>query len=403
MSWETELQDASFRGVPFECISTDDVHSKTLAIHQSPYSDDAEIEDMGNDPRKVSIQAVFAGETYLSDYHKLEAALNERGAGELVHPIFGILNVQVVSHTVHHDEQSYDSCMISIEFIKAKADKKEVFLDAELMDGINLESVLKNPASALDLALEKLKVLDNNKYISAINSIRTGLQNVYKYMGIGKGFIENILSPSAWAVGLIDDITNILAFDTNISAISKWRDLNNRTKNISSFFKSDDEDTPAELNDLAKTLDTAASVAVTQSVINNIQRELVENKGTSSNGYIKETSLTPDDLAVIRQQNRNTINESISYERSKINSMEAIAQVKEYKALADQVNLQIQSLIDVRPNLTKTTILVPCTMHWLSHYLYDDMSRAAEIRRLNPLIQNLSLLEKGMEVSVYAR
>jgi prophage DNA circulation protein len=42
-------------------------------------------------------------------------------------------------------------------------------------------------------------------------------------------------------------------------------------------------------------------------------------------------------------------------------------------------------------------------MHWLSHYLYDDMSRAAEIRRLNPLIQNLSLLEKGMEVSVYAR
>jgi prophage DNA circulation protein len=120
---------------------------------------------MGNDPRKVSIQAVFAGETYLADYHKLEAALNERGAGELVHPIFGILNVQVVSHTVHHDEQSYDSCMISIEFIKAKADKKEVFLDAELIDGINIESVLKNPASALDLALEKLKVLDNNKYI----------------------------------------------------------------------------------------------------------------------------------------------------------------------------------------------------------------------------------------------
>lgn len=267
MSWETELQDASFRGVPFECISTDDVHSKTLAIHQSPYSDDAEIEDIGNDPRKVSIQAVFAGETYLSDYHKLEAALNERGAGELVHPIFGILNVQVVSHTVHHDEQSYDSCMISIEFIKAKADKKEVFLDAELMDGINLESVLENPASALDLALEKLKVLDNNKYISAINNIRTGLQNVYKYMGIGKGFIENILSPSAWSVGLIDDITKILTFDTNISAISKWRDLNNRTKNISSFFKSDDEDTPAELNDLAKTLHgkTAKSIVIATS------------------------------------------------------------------------------------------------------------------------------------------
>lgn len=357
---------------------------------------------MGNDPRKISIQAVFAGESYLSQYHQLEAALNERGPGELIHPIFGVLNVQVVNHNVHHDEQNYDSCMISIEFIKAKTEKKEVFLDAELMDGLDLETVLTNPASALDIALEKLKILDNNKFVSVINNVRTGLQNIYKYMGIGKGFIENILSPRTWSIGLIDDITNILSFDTNISAISKWRDLNNRTKTISSFFKKDDDNSVPELNNLAVTLDTISSIAVTQSVINNIQRELTQNTSNSS-PYIKEVSLTPDDLAVIRQQNRNTINELITYERSKINSMDAVAQVIELKALADQVHLQIQALIDVRPNLTKTTILVPCTMHWLAHYLYGDVTRATEIRRLNPLIQNLSLLEKGMEVSVYAR
>ncbi|OTG87704.1 hypothetical protein B9T31_04190 [Acinetobacter sp. ANC 4558] len=411
MAWENELQDASFRGVLFECISTDDTHSKTLAIHQSPYSDDAEIEDMGNDPRKISIQAVFAGDSYLSDYYKLEAALNERGSGELIHPIFGIMNVQVINHTVRHDEQNYDSCMISIEFIKAKTEKKEVFLDTELTEEIDLESVLTNPTTALDLALEKLKILDNNKFVSTINNIRTSLQNVYKHMGIGKGFIENILSPHTWAVGLIDDITNILSFDTNISAMSKWRDLNNRTKTISSFFDSDD-DTPNEVKDLATTLNTVSSIAVTQSVIKNTQREMTENKtNTSSNNTSsdtsntsnKETSLTAEDLAVVRQQSRNAINELISYERSKINSMEAVAQVKELKTLADQVHLQIQALIDIRPNLTKTTILVPCTVHWLAHYLYEDMSRASEIRRLNPLIRNHSLLENGMEVAVYAR
>ena len=83
--------------------------------------------------------------------------------------------------------------------------------------------------------------------------------------------------------------------------------------------------------------------------------------------------------------------------------MEAIAQIQHLKLLADEVHLQIQSIIDIRPNLSKTTILVPCTVHWLAHYLYDDMSRAAEIRRLNPSIQNTSLLDKGMELSVYAR
>ena len=34
MGWDTDLQDASFRGVHFECTSVDDGMSKTLAIKQ---------------------------------------------------------------------------------------------------------------------------------------------------------------------------------------------------------------------------------------------------------------------------------------------------------------------------------------------------------------------------------
>lgn len=394
MGWKDELHDASFRGVFFECTSTDDSQSKTLAIHQAPYSDEAEIEDMGNDPRKISINAVFAGDNYLSGYYKLEAALNEKGPGELVHPIFGIMNVQVSNYAVRHDEQNYDSCVVTIDFLRAKTEEKEYFLPSELSE-LDLESVLENPANALELALEKLKVLDNNKFVTVMNNIRTGLQNVHKYMGIGKSFIEKLLSPQVWAVGLIDDITKIVTFDTSISAFSKWRDLNNRVKRIASFFNDDDDDkAPAELKQLLSTVQVVSAIAVTKGVISNIRAEMAENK---------EISLTPDELAVIRQQNRNAINEAILVEREKINSMEAIAQIQHLKLLADEVHLQIQSIIDVRPNLSKTTILVPCTVHWLAHYLYDDMSRAAEIRRLNPSIQNTSLLDKGMELSVYAR
>lgn len=394
MGWKDELHDASFRGVFFECTSTDDSQSKTLAIHQAPYSDEAEIEDMGNDPRKISINAVFAGDNYLSGYYKLEAALNEKGPGELVHPIFGIMNVQVSNYAVRHDEQNYDSCVVTIDFLRAKTEEKEYFLPSELSE-LDLESVLENPANALELALEKLKVLDNNKFVTVMNNIRTGLQNVHKYMGIGKNFIEKLLSPQVWAVGLIDDITKIVTFDTSISAFSKWRDLNNRVKRIASFFNDDDDDkAPAELKQLLSTVQVVSAIAVTKGVISNIRAEMAENK---------EISLTPDELAVIRQQNRNAINEAILVEREKINSMEAIAQIQHLKLLADEVHLQIQSIIDVRPNLSKTTILVPCTVHWLAHYLYDDMSRAAEIRRLNPSIQNTSLLDKGMVLSVYAR
>ncbi|MDT1904216.1 multidrug DMT transporter, partial [Acinetobacter baumannii] len=77
-------------GVQFECTSTKDTAPKTLAIKQAPYSDEAEIEDMGSDPRRISIQAVFTGPDYLTWVNALEAALSATGPGELIHPVFGV-------------------------------------------------------------------------------------------------------------------------------------------------------------------------------------------------------------------------------------------------------------------------------------------------------------------------
>lgn len=42
-------------------------------------------------------------------------------------------------------------------------------------------------------------------------------------------------------------------------------------------------------------------------------------------------------------------------------------------------------------------------MHWLAHQLYQDFTRAEEIRRLNPDLQNPASLLGGMEITIYAR
>lgn len=92
MGWDTDLQDASFRGVHFECTSVDDGMSKTLAIKQAPYSNKASIEDMGNEPLRYSINAIYSGSDYKQSMDALIAALSATGAGELIHPIHGIMN-----------------------------------------------------------------------------------------------------------------------------------------------------------------------------------------------------------------------------------------------------------------------------------------------------------------------
>ena len=194
---------------------------------------------------------------------------------------------------------------------------------------------------------------------------------------------------------MVDDLSQLVTFDTSISAISKWRDLAKRISRFGHLFT--DDDTPTSLKQLWTATQVASTVAVTQQIIASIQADMVAGN---------EVSLTPIDLAVIRQQNRQVIQAAINTEREQTDDalqLTSVTQIQIYKDVADQLHLQIQELIETRPPITTTTILVPCTLHWLAHQLYEDYTRADEIRRLNPDLQNPALLYAGMELTVYAR
>lgn len=395
MGWATELQDASFRGVQFECTSTNDAVSKALAIKQPPYSNDAEIEDVGNNPRNISINAIYSGEDYKIWHDALVAALLETGSGELIHPIHGIMQVNVVDYSVDHNAENRDSCTISIKFIQAKDKKRELFIPVTVPDEIYTEDIIDAPASALEQYFKRLEILDQNQFFDAVNNIRNGINTFRDGLNLAKTSIENILSPASFIVGLVDDVSQLVTFDTNISALSKWRDLVHRVQRFEKLFQN--EDSSPQLQQFWRATQVASTIAITQKVIENVRVELAENK---------ETSLTPIDLAVIRQNNRQLIQAAISAERDQISSalnVDVVSQIQVYKAVADQLHLQIQALIEIRPPVTKTTIVVPCTLHWLAHQLYEDMSRASEIRRLNPDLVNPAILRPGLELTVYAR
>lgn len=395
MAWKDDLQDASFRGVPFECISTKDAVSKSQAIHQAPYSDEAYIEDMGKDPRKISIQAVFTGEDYKAESDNLIIALDETGSGELIHPIYGVCTASVLSHNVDHDAENVDACYISIEFILGKDQQKTFFVPVATVDSIDTASIIDAPATALETALEQLNNADKNQFFTVVNNIRNGINTARSYLNLAKATIEDILSPADYIVGLVDDLSQLVTFDTSISAISKWRDLAKRISRFGHLFT--DDDTPTSLKQLWTATQVASTVAVTQQIIESVKSDMVAGN---------EVSLTPIDLAVIRQQNRQVIQAAINTEREQTDDalqLTSVTQIQIYKDVADQLHLQIQELIETRPPITTTTILVPCTLHWLAHQLYEDYTRADEIRRLNPNLQNPAVLLKGMELTVYAR
>ena len=415
MGWKDDLQDASFRGVQFECTSTNESGSKSLAVKQAPYSNKANVEDLGNNPLKISIEAIFSGENYKIEMDALWAALVATGSGELIHPVHGVMQVYAESYQIGHVAEEVDACKISIEFLQAEDKERPLFIPVTVSQQIDLINIVSAPASMLQTVLKKLQEFDPKKYFTFVTKIRNGINTARKFLGSVKSAVENVLSPD-WIVGLIDDATRLATFDTNISAISKWRDVFKRVQRFEKLFQNDD-DTPKVMQQTWRAVQVATAVAVTQQVVATVRKEMAENK---------TVSFTPVELAVIRQANRKLIQQAINSERALIAAATAaqnnnagitveddapaselifiaMTQIQVYKQLADQIHLQIQELIEVRPPITTTKVLVPCTLHWLAHALYGDMDRADEIRRLNPDLQNPAILRTGMELTVYAR
>ncbi|MBJ9952173.1 DNA circularization N-terminal domain-containing protein [Acinetobacter baumannii] len=327
MGWSTDLLDASFRGVQFECTSTDDSVSKALSIKQAPYSNDASIEDMGNNPRDISINALYSGEGYKTWLDALEAALLATGSGELIHPVYGIQQVHVVNYNVTHNADNFDSCTIAMKFILAKDKKRELFVPVVVQQKIAIPSIVDVPASSLEKLLKQLELINPNKYFNVVNNLRNGINKFRAGMNIVKTTVDNLLSPASVIVGLVDDVTKLVTFDANISAISKWRDLIHRVKRFEKLFQNDDS--PAEVKQLWRATQVATIVAVTQEIVSKVRQEMAEDK---------IISLTPIDLALIRQQNRQTLQQAIAEERL-IDSIDSVSQIAIYKSIADQVQV----------------------------------------------------------------
>ncbi|MEG6503526.1 DNA circularization N-terminal domain-containing protein, partial [Desulfovibrio sp. 1214_IL3152] len=131
--WATML-DASFRGVKFQVAGISDKGEKSLAVHEYPYRPGAEVEDLGRKARLTPVRAIFWGRNYLSEVSALVRAFEESGKGELVHPLFGTLQVCVKHWNIEHDAETRDYAAVDFEFIEASLDNP--FFDAKSMRGL---------------------------------------------------------------------------------------------------------------------------------------------------------------------------------------------------------------------------------------------------------------------------
>lgn len=119
MAWRDELRTASFRGVRFHVEQGTIVAGRRLARHEYPQRDVPYLEDMGRKAREYKVEAYVIGPDYMADRDDLLAAIEEAGAGQLVHPWHGTLNVTVSDCQLTESTQHGGFAKFALTFIEA--------------------------------------------------------------------------------------------------------------------------------------------------------------------------------------------------------------------------------------------------------------------------------------------
>jgi prophage DNA circulation protein len=124
--WTKTLRPASFRGVPFHVESEGVVAGRHIAVHEYVRSEEVRAEDMGRKATRYRVTAYIAND--LADVHgaALVAALTQPGAGLLMLPMTGPVEIMVsgdVSTNHSKDQLGY----VGFDFEAVEAGSSSLF------------------------------------------------------------------------------------------------------------------------------------------------------------------------------------------------------------------------------------------------------------------------------------
>lgn len=124
--WTKTLRSASFRGVPFQVESEGLTAGRHIATHEFVRSEEVLSEDMGRKARRYRVTAYIAND--LADLHgaALVAALTQPGAGTLVLPMLGPVEV-MISGDISTSHEKARLGYIGFEFEAVEAGSGSLF------------------------------------------------------------------------------------------------------------------------------------------------------------------------------------------------------------------------------------------------------------------------------------
>lgn len=171
MAWQDNLQPASFRGVPFYVDTSQYTTGRKAQQHEFPDREEPYAEDLGRISDEFRIDGYILGDDYFEIRDRMIKAVQKGGPGELVHPYYGVKQVQVGPVSFDEDTKVGRIVRISFSFKEAGSNRFPRVVDDKAAK-LAAQAEAANEALANDFA-DKFSVAGLPAH--AVDSARTGV------------------------------------------------------------------------------------------------------------------------------------------------------------------------------------------------------------------------------------
>ncbi|ALU62558.1 hydroxyacid dehydrogenase [Pseudomonas syringae pv. lapsa] len=164
-TWRDSLLPASFRGIGFFIEKAVVPVGRKGQLHEFPQRDEPYFESLGKQSQVHTLTAFIVGRDCFEQRDKLLQALEEEGAGELVHPWLGRVQVQVGECSITHNLAEGGIVRLELKFYPANPLKFPV-------STLNTRRLLLGASeSLLDSALRRYRLV-----MATVDAVRINIQ-----------------------------------------------------------------------------------------------------------------------------------------------------------------------------------------------------------------------------------
>lgn len=456
MSWAENLLDASFRGVPLQIESESMQWQRALSEHGTPFKDGDRVKDLGRGARRFPMQVVVFGVNYEIELQNILRTLNTPGTGELIHPIYGSLNV--VSHTgeVKHHAERPDYAEISILFVEDTPDapffeRQFEFVDIGVLgleDEYTWQDGIFDLFGRIDSLVGEIQSWIGGGWVGLIEKalglpgIGLRLQQLRsQILGVVSGIGSMAKRPS----GAFDPLVDLMRTPSEIRAAIQGSTPSSSTALLAR------SGVPAALPGSASlTADAARAgsgflIGARQGVAPTVELLVDGVPGNTGTGLVLLPNGMPDDpviasgfalvvlviteLALTHAQAvasviedeadtptlspleleglvnlvRSLVQSSILLQRHLYDVEAARPIIEALRNVAALIQARARQVILQSPPMIERVVETPASLRLLAHRWYGDHTRAAELIRLNPGLKTPHNIEAGEVLRAYAK